>query len=732
VPNHYVTGYHLVTHVRRHQPAGVWGQVMQTALDHFYLPFTFSRAMRRVTGQRLNPAYRNMVGELDSLWRRQADQLPLTPATLLTRRQDDTYTDYLYPQPLADGRVIALKTGLSHIPVFVRLSADGATEEKLFTPGILSNSPMLSVAANKIVWSEIAYDRRWETRNYAVIKTYDLNTGEHRVLQRKTRLQAPALAPDGLTIAAIDVDTSNTVSLLILEAATGRQLKRIASPGNDFISMPRWSPDGRQVVLLRTRNEERTISLVDIGTGGFTDLLPYSAENIGHPVLAAGKVYYNSPYNGIENIYVLDLATKKRYQVASRRYAGINPALTPAGDTLFFNDFSSRGYNVAKMANTPDAWVPLAQAPVQRVDLFAPLVEQEGKPDILAQVPQTEYPVTKYRPVQHLFNFHSWMPALDPAHNTVSLALLSQDLLSTLVSSVGYTRNLSENSGRVTAGLRYQGWFPVLSLEGSAGNRVAGTAAAAYHWQEKGLSGGLSLPLNFTNSRYTEYLTLSANAGVTHISDYSRGLRSIGDQANGVLRRLNYQVSYQHSLLRSHRDLAGRFAQSALLHLSHTPLGGDYRSRLLAANVRLTFPGLLRHHSLQTWVNFQDQDLDNYMFSSPLRFPRGYGYPVHDRFHSFTLQYAFPLWYPDLALGPLLYFQRLKGNVFYDDGQTTFRDRRTNLERNNYYRSVGLELTTNFNVMRLSGVVLDAGLRFSYLLTPRKPSLEVILADLGF
>jgi hypothetical protein len=45
---------------------------------------------------------------------------------------------------------------------------------------------------------------------------------------------------------------------------------------------------------------------------------------------------------------------------------------------------------------------------------------------------------------------------------------------------------------------------------------------------------------------------------------------------------------------------------------------------------------------------------------------------------------------------------------------------------------VGLELTTNFNVMRLSGVVLDAGVRVSYLLTPGKPAVELVLADLGF
>lgn len=731
VPNHYVTGYHLVSHVRRHHPADVWSQVTQKAFDHFYVPFTFSRSLRQVTGKRLNATWRSTVQELDSLWRDQAGRLPTTPATVLPQRKNDTYTDYLYPQPLADGSVVALKTGLSHIPVFVRLSADGSREQKLFTPGILGDSPMLSVAANKIVWSEVEADLRWEPRNYAVIKTYDLETGRHQVLQRKTRLHSPALSPDGKTIAAIESDTANTVSLVLVDAGSGKELRRFASPGNDWLSMPRWAPDGRQVLLLRTRRKERSITLVEVAGGHFTDLLPFTGENIAHPVMAGGKVYYNSPYNGIENIYALDLASGQRYQVASRRYAGINPALTPGGDTLFFNDFSAQGYNVARMANKPAQWVPLGQVPVHPVAYYAPLVEQEGQPEILDQVPDTLLPERRYRPGQHLFRVHSWLPVLAQGNNSVSLELQSQDILSTMTSWLGYTRNLSENTGRVQAGLRYQGWFPVLQLEGGYGSRVTGAGDTTNHWQEKSLSAGASLPLNLTNSRFAEYLTLSADAGLTSISGYA-DRTALDEQANGLLQHLRYQASYRRSQLRSHRDLAPRFSQSALLHLVHTPFGGDYRSRLLAANLRLAFPGLWRHHALQTWGNFQDQNLENYMFSSPLRFPRGYRYPVHDRFHSFTLQYAFPIWYPDLALGPLLYFQRLKGNLFYDDGQTTLRNRVTQVQHRQTYRSVGLELSTDFNVMRLGGVVLDAGVRFSYLIPTRKPVVELMVANLGF
>jgi hypothetical protein len=85
-----------------------------------------------------------------------------------------------------------------------------------------------------------------------------------------------------------------------------------------------------------------------------------------------------------------------------------------------------------------------------------------------------------------------------------------------------------------------------------------------------------------------------------------------------------------------------------------------------------------------------------------------------------------PLWYPDLALGPFFYFQRLKGSIFYDYGQSKYQNQTTP------YQSVGLELSTDFNFMRLNTVLLDMGVRFSYLPKTNKPVVEFIVGELGF
>lgn len=732
VPNHYVTGYHLVTYLRRQEGRDIWGKVMQQALDQFYVPFTFSRAMRQQAGKRLTATYRAMTQELDSLWTQQANHLPQTPVTILTPRRHRTYTDYLYPQPLSDGSFIALKTGLSHIPAFVRLDADGRNERTVFTPGILNNSGMLSVAKDKIVWSEYEYDPRWTTRNYAVVKTYDLQNNTYHVLKRQTRLAAPAFSPDASTVAAIEVNTQNINALVLLDAATGAELKRWPSPENSFISMPRWAPDGKTLVLLRTHHNTRTISQVNLTTGTFTDLIPPTTDNIGHPIITDTYVFFNSPYNGIENIFAVDLHTRQQYQVASRPYAGINPAPTLDGSRLLFNDFSINGYNVAVLPLNPATWTPLEKVIRSEVNYYEPLVAQEGDPHILAEVPAKTYPVQRYDRLKHVFNPHSWMPTLDPKSNSVSLAILSQDILSTAVSSVGYTRNLSEGSSRVFAGVSYLGYYPVINLTGATGYRVTQENDTTYQWQEKNITAGLALPLNLTRSKYLQSLTLATNAQINRISDFYRPRRSLTEQADGVLRNVNYAINYNRVLRQSRRDLAGRFEQRASLYYNHTPLGGDYTGNIFTATTRLAFPGLFRHHSFQLTGNYQHQDTHDYIFSSPMRFIRGYRYRPHDKFYSGSIQYKLPLLYPDFALGPFLYFQRLKTNLFYDYGYGERYDRRNQLNQKTTYQSVGLELTTDFNFMRLQGVLFDAGVRILYRPDTQKPAIEFIVSDFNF
>ena len=102
-------------------------------------------------------------------------------------------------------------------------------------------------------------------------------------------------------------------------------------------------------------------------------------------------------------------------------------------------------------------------------------------------------------------------------------------------------------------------------------------------------------------------------------------------------------------------------------------------------------------------------DLNTYTFRSRVYKPRGYTFPSDNTFYSYSTNYSFPVWYPDIALGPVLNIQRVKVNLFYDyghgEGKSYFYNTTKPIvyyaNQNANYRSTGLEMTFDVNIMRL-------------------------------
>jgi hypothetical protein len=153
------------------------------------------------------------------------------------------------------------------------------------------------------------------------------------------------------------------------------------------------------------------------------------------------------------------------------------------------------------------------------------------------------------------------------------------------------------------------------------------------------------------------------------------------------------------------------------------------KSRYLTMISRVFVPGIGKNHSLNFSHSFQSEPfLAQYKFRDNFFYARGYFASVHDRASKVSANYALPLFYPDLPLGPFLFIKRIKANFFYDQSQflrkefnireitpvtpVTFSGRFR--EDNSVLRSVGAEIT--FDVRFMRSLELNTGFRYSYLL----------------
>ncbi len=165
--------------------------------------------------------------------------IDLTSFETVSKRNSNAYTDYSFPQPLGNGKIVAVKAGIGDIETLVVLTPDGK-EDQRYVQGFINDAGMLSAANQRVVWNEYRYDPRWTVRNYSILKGYDFGTRTAKIISKHSRYAAAAISPDGNRVATIETSAEYKIRLVILDYSTGKVVKEFSNPDNDLLTMPRW------------------------------------------------------------------------------------------------------------------------------------------------------------------------------------------------------------------------------------------------------------------------------------------------------------------------------------------------------------------------------------------------------------------------------------------------------------------------------------------------------------
>jgi hypothetical protein len=770
IPNHYVLGYYMISYLRRKtNDRDIWGKITARSWSVPFVPFAFSNAIKNKAGLHVTGLYNEMAATLKKEWEDEIAQMQFTSFERVNPRKSKAYTDYLYPQALEDGGVLALKRGIGDIEQFVVLKE--GEEKRIFTPGMMNDGGMLSAAGKTVVWNEYGFDPRWQVRNYSLVKAYDMDKHEKVVVSGKhARYGGAAISPDQRKIVTVRTDEQYQHRLLVLGFPDGNIETEFANPENFFYSMPRWSTDGR-IAALKTTGKGKTIAIFTPATGASEDVLPVTRENVGHPVLVDHYLFFNSPVSGIDNIYVVDLQTQKRYQVTSSKYGAYNPSISGDGKTIYYNEQARDGMDVVKIPFNPAAWKAFT-APQELKTFFQHLVEQEGRPGLFDSIPRQQLPVKRYSRLKGIINPFSWGAFIEDDLSQVHLGITSRDILSTTNLTAGYIFDLNERTGYWQAGISYQGLYPIIDVNYRQGKRsvdegglqtliIEGQDSTivendiTFKWDEQNVEAGLRLPLNTTSSRYIGNITIGNAVELTKVTNFRNNL--IDERyvpaivrndtilsvypffdyiGNGDLVYNRLSVSAYRLLKTSRRDILSKWGQAFSMNYYQTPGGGDREGGLFSFIGYLYFPGVAKHHSLNGYWAYQNtlvstdfgEAFDDYLFRNSVPLPRGLDVGRFKEFYSMAVNYTFPLWYPDIAVGPLLNIQRVRANAFLDYAYGQYR---LFNGQNQSYLSAGGEVKFDINIMRFLPQ-LDIGFRYAYGIDPSTTKYEVLIGTFNF
>lgn len=732
IPNYYELGYQLVASARADYGKEVWSNTLDNIARKPYTIFPKDIAFKNQTGLNIGGHYRKTLKSLDSAWTAQMHMHDYTPNRRINP-DNQLFTNYRSPTFLNDTTLLFLKTGLGDIPRVVMLQTN-SEEKLLFTPGFY-NADFFSVGGDLIAWTELRNDPRWEHRSWSEVHTYDITTGKKQRITKGTRYFSPAVSSNGRLIAVTEVTAVDEHTLVILDASTGMETMRLASPGNAFLMHPAWHPGGRSLIAIAQDEGGKRIVGFDLTSGSHVTLFDAGHTDISRPsYLADGLIVFNAAFSGIDNVYILEETSGEVSQLISSRFGGIDATLSPDGQTLVWSDYSSMGYRAAMHTGGLPETTPLPEVEDHSVAFHKILAAQEGTIVSESTVTRVERDVTRYRKGLNLFNIHSWGPFalnVDTREANPGASIFSQNALSTSIAEFGYAYDLNEELGKFFVRYSYLGLYPALDLTAESGLRRSfyrdnndSEKLHPFLWRENTLNMGVSVPLQHRRGPYFFGLMPSVRPGLTKVA-------STDDSPDFFNENELFTIAYRlwgYWQMRSvMRDIRPRWGQVIDINFRHTPFGGTDMGSVASARLISFFPGLARHHSFRIGAAYQErrrgtpkENTINYMFPNLINYPRGITGRNDLKTLSFSADYAFPLAYPEWTIPSLLYVKRLSMNLFADYANATRRvvpDEDENLDpylvKDDLW-SLGVDLMSDVHVIRFFAP-MNIGLRSSYL-----------------
>lgn len=704
IPNHYVLGYDLVKFGRSEFGNEIWKDVFKDATAYKGGLYPFSRALKKRTGMRTPKFYRNMI-----------QNAPIPEFTELlyprfsTSFEKSDPASYSLPRFQGNNRLFAVKESFNQAAKIIRIDLKNGNETPVVPVGFGMGE--YDVNDQLLVWSEITLDPRWSDRSYSNIWKHDLSTGITTQLTEKSKLFAPVISPDGNRILVIEVDQMMKNSLIILDASTGKQLEKISPPEAFNFRYPVWQGND-QVILVAQKNNRNAIIRVDLNSGKHRELVPFSIASFEDLSISDGKLFFlanEGMDKALNDVMVYYLNTGKLYVLDFKMpFLTEMPQAGPNGQIAFIStEFNQKRIHVlTQQVEKPFAGFnknPNLITERQDEALHTLTLSENGP--IVERIPQKQYPVKNYIPGLSKLTLHSWI--LTPGSNDISLVLAANDKLGHygVQWSPGY--NYRENVLKSDISMTLGNWFPLFTIGHNTlinrtrlpGNETGGDTLS---WNESRIYGKVSVPLAYIRRNYSFGFNPQLGYGMSMIS------------ANNPLDKNEFHTAFvqlQGSAIRkkAYRSIKAPYSYTTDWTFSKTLNNKDKVN--ISGNVNVYLPGIRPTHFIQLIAEYRYTDLQNeYHPLNDSYTVRGFnsGY-LSDHNLIPKVNYGFPVWYPDIALGPFVYFKRIRANLFYDIGLEW------DLTQEDPFRQVhstGIELLFDNRYFRL--IDLSAGVRAGY------------------
>lgn len=655
-PDHYRLGYMMVAYGREKFGEDFWRKVTDEAVRFDGLFYPFQRSLARYSGISYD-RFRN-----DAVEYFLHDYHPsknVDPAHEEAWEQKHFVASEEFPQWLDDHTLVFVKSSYKKLPAFVTRDVNTGQEKNIRVKDI-STDNYFSCRNGRLVYAAYTTDPRWGWRDFQDLRVLDLATGRQRTLTHHTKYFSPDISPDGSQVVAVQETPGGSNFLHILDAASGNLVKAIPNPDSLVFTYPKFYGNDHIVAAVRDRQGGMALASVRIADGQTRTLIPFSMHVIGFPQVQHDTITFTAAYREHDELFML--AGEELYRLPVREATTGHYQLAVKGSRYAWTVFTATGSHIMLGDSTSRPRVRFAADSLATglPDFHVSSLEANPNP-VISTYGHQRYDATYYPQSFRLLNFHSWRPYISDPDYTFSVT--SENVLNTLQSEFYFSYNRNERYKQLGWNAIYGGLFPWIKLGASyIIDRNGAYKGNQVYWNEWEERAGLQLPLHFTEGRH--FTNFSVGTDIVYNKRIFRGLYKDSLDGRGFA-YMDPSLSFANKTQKARQQIYPRWAQS--LYVNYPVAVSKYTAHQLLASGYLYLPGLFLNHSLVISGAFQQRDtLRKVAFTNHFPFSRGYTAQNFHQMWKLGGNYHFPLLYPDWGFAQIVYFLRIRANLFYD------------------------------------------------------------------
>jgi len=192
---------------------------------------------------------------------------------------------------------------------------------------------------------------------YSDVYFYALD-GALSALTNGERARNPAYSPDGARLVFV---TNEAQENQLKQLTVDKTIATLYAPGDHTqLSTPRWSPDGRSLLVSAWSGGQRDLWLLSAAGEPLRRLTADPAEDIDPTWSPDGqRIFWSSDRGGVYNIWTVSLHDEAVHQVTNVLSGAFAPSIRADGGLLAFEVYSNNGMDIATMPLDPASWRPM-------------------------------------------------------------------------------------------------------------------------------------------------------------------------------------------------------------------------------------------------------------------------------------------------------------------------------------------------------------------------------------